>query len=159
MRSKPPDLLRGTGCTLRGTSIHEDAGTGSQLRKGQILSETTLWITLTEEQSWLYSTPNPQEITIKCENEKEDKIVLDKTRKLSVNKKCTIVTPHITLCTQKAIATKKSQVYVPMFNLTLEYKSSSEIKNEEKIVKKNEIKTGYKRSARTNQVKLKHRRN
>jgi len=43
------------------------------------------------------STPKPQEITIKCENEIEDKIILDKTGKLSVNKKCTIITPHVTL--------------------------------------------------------------
>jgi len=79
--------------------------------KGQILSETTLWITLTEEQSWLYSTPHPQEITIKCENELENKIVLDKTGKLSINKKCIITTSHINLRTQKAIATKEIQVY------------------------------------------------
>jgi len=88
---------------------------------------------------------NPQEITIKCENEKKDKIILDKTGKLSVNKKCTIVTPHVTLRTQKAIAIKE-RVYVPMFNLTLEYKSSSEIKSEEKIAKKNKIKTDYKKT-------------
>jgi len=54
--------------------------------KGQILSETTLWITLTEEQSWLYSTPNSQEVTIQCENELENKIVLNRTGKLSINK-------------------------------------------------------------------------
>jgi len=73
--------------------------------KRQVLTENTLWITLTEEQSWLYSTPNPQEITIKCENEIEDKIILDKTGK-SVNKKCTIITPHVTLRTKKVIKVK-----------------------------------------------------
>jgi len=35
------------------------AGQIRNCEKGQILSDTTLWITLTEEQSWLYSTPNP----------------------------------------------------------------------------------------------------
>jgi len=95
---------------------------------------------LTEKQSWLYSTPNPQEITIKCENEKEDKIILNKTGKLSVNKKCTIVTSHVTLRTQKAIATKESQTCVSTFNLTLEYKSSNEIKSEEKIANKTKLK-------------------
>jgi len=97
--------------------------------KGRVLSETTLWITLTEEQSWLYSTPHPQEITIKCENEIENKIVLDKTGKLSINKKCVITTSHVTLRTQKAIATKEIQVYyIPTFNLSLDYKSDNEIK-------------------------------
>jgi len=97
--------------------------------KGRILSETTLWIALKEEQSWLYSTPNPQEITIKCENEIETKVVLNKTGKLSLNKKCVITTPHVTLRTQRAIATKEIQVYyIPTFNLSLDYKSDNEIK-------------------------------
>jgi len=51
---------------------------------------------------------------------------------------------------------KESQIYIPTFNLTLEYKSGSEIKRAEKIAKKTKL-TGYKRSAKTNQVKFKHR--
>jgi len=104
--------------------------------KGQVLSETTLWITLTEEQAWLYSTPNPQEITIKCENEIENKIILDKTGKLSISKKCIITTSHVTLRTQKIIETKEIQAYVPTFNLSLTYKSDSE----EKIIKNTKLK-------------------
>jgi len=53
----------------------EAPGQVRNCEKGQILSEITLWITLKEEQSWLYSTPNPQEIIIKCKNEVEDKII------------------------------------------------------------------------------------
>jgi len=94
--------------------------------KGQILSDTTLWITLTEEQSWLYST-NPQEITIKCENEIENEIILDKTGKLSINKKCIITTSHVNLHTQKAITIKEIQAYIPTFNLSLDYKNDNEI--------------------------------
>jgi len=101
--------------------------------KGQILSETTLWITLTEEQSWLYSTPNPQEVTIQCENESENKIVLDRTGKLSINKKYIITTSHVTLRTQKAIITKQIQAYIPMFNLSLNYKSDGGIKTAKKL--------------------------
>jgi len=37
---------------------------------------------------------------IKCENEIEGKIILDKTEKLSINKKCTIIIPHVTLRTK-----------------------------------------------------------
>jgi len=102
------------------------AGQIRNCKKGQISSETILWITLTEEQSWLYS--NPQEITIKCENEIENKIILDKTGKLSINKKCIITTSHVTLRNQKAITTKEIQTYVPTFNLSLNYKSDNEIK-------------------------------
>jgi len=51
---------------------------------------------------------------------------------------------------------QKRHVTIPTFNLTLEYKSDSEIKSAEKNCEKNEIKTGYKRSVRPNQVKFKH---
>jgi len=108
--------------------------------KGQVLSDTTLWITLTEEQSWLYSTPNPQEITIKCENEIENKIILDKTGKLSINKKCIITTSHVTLHTQKAISIKEIQAYIPTINLSLDYKSDSEINTAKNIKLKQVIK-------------------
>jgi len=108
--------------------------------KGQVLTENTLWITLTEEQSWLYSTPNPQEITIRCENEIEDKIILNKTGKLSVNKKCTIITPHVTLRTEKTIKVKVIQAYIPTFNLTLEYKSDNKITSEIKTAEKMKLK-------------------
>jgi len=43
-----------------------------------------LWLTLTEEQSWLYLTPKPQEIIIKYENDIKNKIILKKIRKSSV---------------------------------------------------------------------------
>jgi len=108
--------------------------------KGQVLSDTTLWITLTEEQSWLYSTPNPQEITIKCENEIENKIILDKTGKLSINKNCIITTSHVTLHTRKAIAIKEIQAYIPTINLSLDYKSDSEINTAKNIKLKQVIK-------------------
>jgi len=83
------------------------------------------------------STPKPHEITIKFENEIEDKIILNKTGKLSINKKCTIITSHVTLRIQKAIATKEIQAYVSTFNLTLEYKSSNENKKQNKNCEKN----------------------
>jgi len=108
--------------------------------KGQVLTENTLWITLTEEQSWLYSTPNPQEIAIRCENRIEDKITLKKTGKLSVNKKCTVITPHVTLRTEKAIKVKEIQAYIPTFNLTLEYKSDYKITSEKKTAEKIKLK-------------------
>jgi len=55
----------------------------------------------TEEQSWLYSTSKLQEITIKCENKVENKIILNKIGKLSVSRKYKI-TPHVTLRTQES---------------------------------------------------------
>jgi len=97
-----------------------------------------LWITLTEEQSWLYSTPK-QEITIKYENEVENKIILNKIGKSSVSRKCKISTLHVTLCTQKAIKAKVIQAYLPKFNLTLDYKSNKEIKSRIKIAKETQI--------------------
>jgi len=102
----------------------------------QILSKTILWITLTEKQLWLYLTLKPQEITIKYDNEIENKIILKKIRKSSVSRKCKITTPHVTIRTQKTIKAKVIQAYLPKFNLTLDYKSNKEIKNRIKIAEK-----------------------
>jgi len=100
----------------------------------QILSETTL--NNINERTIVYSTPKPQEITIKYENEVENKIILNKIGKSSVSRKCKITTPHVTLRTQKAIKAKVIQAYLSKFNLTLDYKSNKEIKNKIKIVEK-----------------------
>jgi len=59
---------------------------------------------------------------------KRNRIILNKTGKLSINKKCIITTSHVTLRIQKAIVTKEIQAYVPTFNLSLDYKSNNEIK-------------------------------
>jgi len=66
--------------------------------------------------------------------------MLDKTGKLSVNKKCTIITPHVILRTQNAIKIKEIQAYVPTFNLTLDCKSNNKIKSEIKIAEKTKLK-------------------
>jgi len=84
----------------------------------------------------LFNSKPKQEITIKYENEAEDKTILDKTGKLLVSKKCTIITPHVTLRTQKMIKAKVIQAYVPKFTLTLDCKSDKEIKSGIKIAKK-----------------------
>jgi len=84
----------------------------------------------------LNSKTAKKKITIKCENEVENMIILNKIGKLSVSRKCKITTPHIILCTQKAIKAKVIQVYLPKFNLTLDYKNDKEIKSGIKIAEK-----------------------
>jgi len=40
------------------------------------------WITLSEPQSWLYSTPGTQEIAINYKNQEENKIIIRNTDKI-----------------------------------------------------------------------------
>jgi len=40
-----------------------------------VLSNTTLWIMLTEAQSWVCSTPVSQKVTIRCSDKLEDKLI------------------------------------------------------------------------------------
>jgi len=53
--------------------------------KRHIITNTTFWITLSEQHSWLYSTPREQEITI---NQKENKFIIKNTGKITLEPNC-----------------------------------------------------------------------
>lgn len=106
--------------------------------KQQIASSTTVWIALSEENAWLYSTPKPQEASITCKTNAEEKIVLNTTGKIVLRENCKLKTPHVILSTRKPIETKYIQTYLPEYNLTLENKNKkyiSEIKRKQEILK------------------------
>jgi len=84
-----------------------------------VLSNTTLWIKLTEAQSWVYSTLESQKITIQCSNKIEDKIIINGTGRIKVNGNCKLATPDVTLTTQQQINTRYIHTHLPEFNLTL----------------------------------------
>jgi len=75
-----------------------------------VLSNTTLWIMLTEAQSWVYSTPVSQKVTVQCYDRLEDKIVINGTGKIKLNGNCKLTILDITLTTH---------AHLPDFNLTL----------------------------------------
>jgi len=50
--------------------------------KQLVRTNTTFWIALTEPRSWLYSTPGAQEISIICNNQNENKILITQAKLL-----------------------------------------------------------------------------
>jgi len=78
------------------------AKTSSQTQncqKKHIITNTTFWITLSEQQSWLYSTPGEQEIAINCKNQKENKVMIKNTSKITLEPNCKLTTLEVTLKT------------------------------------------------------------
>ena len=100
-----------------------------------IHSNVTVWITLTEPNTWLYSTPNAEEISIKCDHSPEEKIVLNGTGKIKLTSHCKLTTPHATLTAQKSIGTSYIQTYLPKYNITEEYRKENSQKKAEKTIK------------------------
>jgi len=82
-----------------------------------VLTNTTIWITLTEPRSWLYSTPSAQEISIICNNQKESKILINNTGKITLQPNCRLATPDVTLKTTNQIESKFITAHLPKYNI------------------------------------------
>jgi hypothetical protein len=87
--------------------------------KRQLLSNVTLWITLIEPQTWLFSTPKKQKLTIQCNDQAEQKLEIERTGKLSINENCKLTTPDIIIKTKRQTNMKPIQMHLADFNLTL----------------------------------------
>jgi len=86
--------------------------------KRHLQANTTIWIALTEPRSWLYSTVNAQEISINCNNQKENKIVINNIGKITLEPNCKLITPEVTLKTRSQIESKFITAHLPKFNIT-----------------------------------------
>jgi len=97
-----------------------------------------LWITLTEPQSWLYSTPNAQEIHIKCKDYEENKITI--TGKITLGIACKLTTVKVTLKTKQRASSRLIETHLPEFNLTLTRENKIKIKPDKDFKLKQVIK-------------------
>jgi len=86
--------------------------------KRHLQANTTIWIALTEPRSWLYSTIKAQEISINCNNQKENKMVINNTGKITLEPNCKLLTPDVTLKTRSQIESKFITAHLPKFNIT-----------------------------------------
>ncbi|KYN09183.1 hypothetical protein ALC57_18710 [Trachymyrmex cornetzi] len=86
---------------------------------GRVLASTTLWITPTEDRTWLYSAIKNQECTITCDDGLEEKIEISKIGKIKLKGNCKLTTPDIILKTNSQLETRYIQTHLPEFNLTL----------------------------------------
>jgi len=82
-----------------------------------VLTNTTIWIALTKPRSWLYSTPVAQEISINCNNRKENKILINNTDKITLESNCRLTTTEVTLRTINQIESKFITAHLPKFNI------------------------------------------
>jgi len=70
-------------------------------------------------QSWVYSIPVSQTITIRCNDKLEEKIIINGTGKIKLNGNCKLTTPDMILTTQQQLNTCYIHTHLPEFNLTL----------------------------------------
>jgi len=94
--------------------------------KRHIITNTTFWITLSEQHSWLYSTPREQEITISCKNQKENKFMIKNTGKITLEPNCKLTTPELTLKTTSQLHPKVIMAHLPTLNISLIKESKNE---------------------------------
>jgi len=117
---------------VRNINIRKDIAKTSQTQnceKRHIITNTTFWITLSEQQSWLYSTSREQEITINCKNQKENKVIIKNTGKITLGPNCKLTTPEVTLKTTSQLHSKVIMAHLPKFNIT----SIQETNNENNV--------------------------
>jgi len=74
----------------------------------------------------LYSAPGEQEITIDCKNQKENKVTIKNTGKITLGPNCELTTPEVTLKTTNQLYLKVIMAYLPKFNISLIKESNNE---------------------------------
>jgi len=67
----------------------------------------------------LYSTPGEQEITINCKNQKENKVIIKNTDKITLEPNCKLTTPELTLKTTSQLHPKVIMAHLSTFNISL----------------------------------------
>jgi len=89
------------------------AGQLQNCERRHVRSNTTLWMILTEVQSWVYSTPASQTVTIRCNDKLENKIIINGIGKIKLNGNCKLTTPDIILTTQQQLNTRHIHTHTP----------------------------------------------
>ncbi|KYN29314.1 hypothetical protein ALC57_01254, partial [Trachymyrmex cornetzi] len=106
---------------------------------GHVLSSTTLWITLTEAQTWLYSTRESQKVFVNCNNE-ENVLQINGTGRIKLNGDCKLTTPDLTLRTKSILNVQYIKEYLPEYNLTCHFEKDIDIDLSKRIPLKQLIK-------------------
>jgi len=118
------------------------AKTSSQnCEKRHIITNTTFWITLSEQHSWLYFTRREQEITINCKKQKENKVIIKSTGKITLGPNCKLTTPEVKLKTTSQLHPEVIMALLPKFNNSLikESISKNNLKPSKRLKLKQEI--------------------
>lgn len=84
----------------------------------QYTSTHMLWITLHQEDTWLYSTSAEQTITIQCDGRSENKIIKN-TGEITLNGNCKLTTTDTTLQTEGKSYENILETFLPSINITI----------------------------------------
>ncbi|XP_070526237.1 uncharacterized protein [Cardiocondyla obscurior] len=94
----------------------------TQCKTRHLLSRATIWISLHEAQSWIFSTTEEQEIQIFCLNHPRNIIKIKHTGKLTIFGECEVITADISIRT-KSVHESLIMTRLPAYNLTLDRKN------------------------------------
>ena len=114
----------------------------------------TLWIDLSNSQTWLYSSPTKQIVTILCKDHGEIKEMIENTGKITLEKNCKLITPEIIIKAPKKLHGTEIDSYLPEFNISL-LSEKSKTEQEKSIQQKVEIKNINQNSSELNNFKSK----
>jgi len=98
-----------------------------------ILLTNTIWIPLHRPNEWLYSTKNEKKITISCENYSEDRIIIKKTGKITLQENCKIIASNMILENKGTILGGNIETYLPEINIPL-LQDSNDTRQDEKSI-------------------------
>lgn len=87
-----------------------------------IRSNHTFWLALDNVNSWLYSTAKEQEVTIQCKDNRDLRLVIKRTGKVSLENNCKMVAADLTIRTLTTTRGAELQTYLPHYNLTFNSK-------------------------------------
>ncbi|XP_070522405.1 uncharacterized protein [Cardiocondyla obscurior] len=94
----------------------------TQCKTRHLLSRATIWISVHEAQSWIFSTTEEQEIQIFCLNHPRNIINIKNTGKLTIFGECQVITADISIRT-KSVHESHIITRLLAYNLTLDRKN------------------------------------
>jgi len=100
--------------------------------KRYINSNQTIWIKLSTPNSWLYSTPIEQQISIQCKNKQKTTAIIKRTGRITLEENCKVITTDMTIKTIKSIPNAVIQTYLPNFNLT--FNKNRKLRNNKNMI-------------------------
>src|SRR5436190_9441530 len=83
------------------------------------ISNETVWITLEQPYTWLYSTAINQQITIQCDKQNEQKLIIKNTGKISLKGNCKLTTADMTIQSKGSVYETDIDSFLPEVNMTL----------------------------------------
>lgn len=83
-----------------------------------IHANSTIWITLSDANSWIYSARKRQPIEITCSNGVTKKTEIKRSGRITIKEKCKLVTPDIIIKANKPAITTYINTKIPDYNLT-----------------------------------------